>query len=82
MLGKLEAKVPASMPEERSRLFMNYLVTKVGELGKNQKLEKTSIPQYVSSFGQSDEEEINGLKFEVSIHPWKMDNWKVTISKI
>jgi thioredoxin-related protein len=40
VLAKLEAKVPATMPEERSRLFMNYLVTKVGELGKNQKLEK------------------------------------------
>lgn len=40
VLAKLEAKVPASMPEERSRLYMNYLVTKVGEVGKNQKLQK------------------------------------------
>ncbi len=40
VLAKLEAKVPANMPEERSRLYMNYLVTKVGELEKNQKLPK------------------------------------------
>jgi len=31
---------------------------------------------------QSDTEEINGLRFETSIHPWKMNNWKVVISKI
>ncbi len=40
VLQKLEAKVPASMPEERSRIYMNYLVTKVMDLSKGQKLPK------------------------------------------
>ncbi len=40
VLQKLEAKVPAHMPEERSRIYMNYLVTKVSEIGKGQKLAK------------------------------------------
>lgn len=31
---------------------------------------------------QSRDEEMDGLNFETSIHPWKYDNWNVTITKI
>ena len=31
---------------------------------------------------QSRDEEMDGLNFETSIHPWSFNNWNVTISKI
>lgn len=31
---------------------------------------------------QSRDEEMDGLNFETSIHPWSYDNWNVTINKI
>lgn len=31
---------------------------------------------------QNDTEDINGLKFDTSIHPWRSENWIVTIKKI